>query len=142
MNSPAPPALVPELLVSDLTASLEFWCGLCGFVVDYRRNEDRFAYLSSGSAHVMLEQQGIGRNFVTGPLEPPLGRGINFQIAVPELAPLLAALDRAGHSLFMAQETRWYRVGDEEAGVEQFLVNDPDGYLLRFQASLGRRTAG
>lgn len=133
---------MPELLVSDLATSLEFWCELCGFVVDYRREEDRFAYLSSGSAQVMLEQRGIGRNFITGPLEPPLGRGINFQIAVPELAPLLAALDRAGHSLFMAPETRWYRVDGEEAGVEQFLVTDPDGYLLRFQAPLGRRAAG
>ena len=26
-----------------------------------------------------------------------------------------------------------------EAGVAQFLVQDPDGCLIRFQASLGRR---
>lgn len=41
----------------------------------------------------------------------------------------------------MEPETKWYRVGDNEvAGVEQFLVTDPDGYLVRFQASLGRRS--
>lgn len=28
---------------------------------------------------------------------------------------------------------------EEEAGVHQFLVQDPDGYLARFQPSLGRR---
>jgi len=28
-------------------------------------------------------------------------------------------------------------VGDGEVGVEQFLVEDPDGYLLRIQSPLG-----
>lgn len=27
----------------------------------------------------------------------------------------------------------------EQEGVEQFLVTDPDGYLIRFQSALGRR---
>ena len=40
----------------------------------------------------------------------------------------------------MQPETKWYRVGSEEAGVEQFLVTDPDGYLIRFQSSCGRRS--
>jgi hypothetical protein len=26
-------AMVPELVVTDLAASLRFWCGLCGFRV-------------------------------------------------------------------------------------------------------------
>lgn len=30
----------------------------------------------------------------------------------------------------------------EQAGVDQFLVQDPDGYLVRFQSSAGRRPAG
>lgn len=91
----------------------------------------------------MLEEVGIGRNWITGTLTPPLGRGINFQVSVTSLSPILEALDRAGHALFMEPERKWYRVGDaEDAGVEQFLVADPDGYLIRFQASLGRRPAG
>ena len=47
---------------------------------------------------------------------------------------------RRGAELFLAPETRWYRTGAQEAGVVQFLVQDPDGYLLRFQSSLGKRT--
>ena len=86
-----------------------------------------------------LEQAGAGRNWITGPLERPLGRGINFQISVPSIEPLVSALAVADWPLFMAPETRWYRAGDHEAGVTQFLVKDPDGYLIRFQASLGRR---
>ncbi|GAA3647793.1 bleomycin resistance protein [Microbacterium marinilacus] len=139
MTSPADPGLVPELLVTDTRASMAFWCDLCGFSIDYQREDEGFAYISSGSAHVMLEQQGIGRNWVTAPLDRPLGRGVNFQISVPDVEPIILALHEAGHPLFMEPETRWYRIGAEEAGVRQFLVADPDGYLLRFQMSLGRR---
>lgn len=139
VSTPAGPALVPELLVTDTSKSIEFWCGLCGFRIEYQREDEGFAYISSGRAHVMLEQQGIGRNWITAPLDRPLGRGINFQIAVPDLTPILSALRSADYPLFMEPETKWYRVGDDEAGVQQFLVTDPDGYLIRFQASLGRR---
>jgi catechol 2,3-dioxygenase-like lactoylglutathione lyase family enzyme len=133
------PALVPELLVTDVSRSIEFWCGLCGFTIDYQRENEGFAYISRGTAHVMLEQAGIGRNWVTASLDPPLGRGINFQIVIPDLTSTLAALRKAHHPLFMEPETKWYRIDDEESGVTQFLVTDPDGYLIRFQASLGRR---
>lgn len=136
----AVPSLVPEFLVTDITASLGFWCGLCGFRVDYDRPEEGFAYLSRGSAHVMLEQAGVIRNWVTGELEPPFGRGINVQISVDDLDPILHALASADHPLYLEPETTWYRVSpDEELGVRQFLVTDPDGYLLRFQTRVGRR---
>jgi catechol 2,3-dioxygenase-like lactoylglutathione lyase family enzyme len=136
-----PPALVPELLVKSVAASTHFWCELCGFEVLYDRPEEGFAYLTSGDAHVMLEQIGVGRNWITGRLLPPLGRGVNFQIAVPSITPIVESLRMAGWSLFMQPETKWYRTGDSEAGVEQFLVTDPDGYLIRFQSSLGHRPA-
>jgi catechol 2,3-dioxygenase-like lactoylglutathione lyase family enzyme len=135
------PALVPELLVTSTAESLEFWCGLCDFVIDYQREAEGFAYLSRGGAHVMLEQRGVGRNWITGPLDRPFGRGINFQITVADLEPILDRLSAAGYPLFMAPETKWYVVGREvEVGVRQFVVADPDGYLIRFQTSLGRRS--
>ncbi|MCB5275529.1 hypothetical protein BJG92_03080 [Arthrobacter sp. SO5] len=135
------PGLVPELLVTDLDTSLDFWCRLCGFAVLYHRIHEGFAYIGSGSAHVMLEQAGMGRNWITGNLERPLGRGINFQVSVPSIEPLVDALEAGGWPLFMAPESRWYRTGEYESGVTQFLVVDPDGYLIRFQASLERRLA-
>ncbi|MGO2684434.1 MAG: bleomycin resistance protein [Microbacterium sp.] len=139
----ADPMLVPELLVTHVARSIEFWCDLCGFEIDYQREAEGFAYISRGNAHVMLEQAGVGRNWITGPLDPPFGRGINFQVSVATLAPILDALRGNDYALFMEQEVKWHRVGDaEEAGVEQFLVADPDGYLIRFQALFGRRPAG
>jgi catechol 2,3-dioxygenase-like lactoylglutathione lyase family enzyme len=134
--------LVPELLVRDLGTSLRFWCGLVGFGVAYDRPEDGFAYLELGGAQVMLEEAfRPGRRWITGPLEPPFGRGINLQTVVPDLDRARSALEAAGWSLYMPLEERWYRAGTQESGVRQFLVQDPDGYLLRLQQPLGLRPA-
>jgi len=81
---------------------------------------------------------GIG---VTGPLEAPFGRGVNFQIAVAAIEPILAALADAHWPLFMAPERKWYRTGQVETGVHQFLVQNPDGYLIRFSAAIAERPA-
>jgi catechol 2,3-dioxygenase-like lactoylglutathione lyase family enzyme len=135
-SKPVSPDLVPELLVTDLAASLEFWVGLCGFTILYERPAERFAYLRSGTAELMLEQVGAGRNWIPGELAHPLGRGINFQIMVPAIQTLLDSLSEAEWPLFMAAETKWYDTGSSKAGVAQFLVQDPDGYLVRFSSRL------
>ena len=134
--APIFPGLVPELLITDLATSLNFWVTLCGFGILYDRPEEGFAYLHSGTAHLMLEQLGVGRNWVTGTLEKPLGRGVNFQVTVPAITPLVERLSSAGWPLFMAPEDKWYQTGDTQAGLSQFLVQDPDGYLVRFASRL------
>lgn len=136
MTAPRSADLVPELAVRDLAASLGFWCGPCGFSLVFDRPEEGFACVQRGTARVMLDQLGIGRDWVTGALERPLGRGINLEIAVEDVAPILTALAAAGWPLFLAPEERTYRVGDAAVTVRQFLVQDPDGYLLRFSQRL------
>jgi catechol 2,3-dioxygenase-like lactoylglutathione lyase family enzyme len=131
------PALVPELLVTDLSTSLDFWVGLCGFAVLYDRPEERFAYVTLGSAHVMLDQIGAGRTWETAPLQHPLGRGMNLEIGVPSIDPILDALADVGRPLFLEPEEKVYRTGGTEVRVRQFLVQDPDGYLLRFTSRRG-----
>lgn len=132
------PTLVPELGVTDCAASLAFWCGLCGFSVLHDRPEEGFAKIGRDGAEVMLDQIGIGRDWSTGPLERPLGRGINLEIEVAGLEPILEALAKAGWPLFLAPEEKRYRVGTGGITVRQFLVQDPDGYLLRFQQVVER----
>jgi len=41
--------------------------------------------------------------------------------------------------LFRDVEDAWYRAGDVEAGQRQFIVQDPDGYLVRLVQRLGER---
>jgi catechol 2,3-dioxygenase-like lactoylglutathione lyase family enzyme len=132
--------LVPELYVTDIRTSLSFWCGLIGFSVLYDRPEEGFAYLNLDGAHVMLEQRTeTDRTWETAPFSYPLGRGINFQIKVPDTEPILFRLAEAGIPLFMNLEEKWYRADNVELGQKQFLVMDPDGYLLRLIVDLGER---
>lgn len=132
--------LVPELDVRDLEASLAFYVGVLGFAVRYQRPEERFVYLERGGAELMLEEAaGPGRRFRTAPLEPPFGRGVNFQIRVTDATALLAAARKADAEVVIDLEERWYRRGDGEVGNRQFVVADPDGYLLRFFEDLGAR---
>lgn len=83
----------------------------------------------------MLEEVGAGRNWITGPLNVPLGRGINFQITVPDADRVAHDIRAAGTDLLSQPETKQYRIGQSVTAVRQFLVLDPDGYLLRFQSS-------
>jgi catechol 2,3-dioxygenase-like lactoylglutathione lyase family enzyme len=133
------PNVVPELVVSDIVASLAVWRDLFGFVILYDRPEEGFAYLHRDRVEIMLEERRGPSSWDTGPLERPFGRGVNFEITVESLEPLLAALAAAAYPLFIPPEERWYRAGDVEIGVHQFLVTDPDGYLIRFSQPLGTR---
>ena len=129
--------LVPELDVSDLAASLRFWCGPLGFAVAYNRPAARFSYLQRGPLQVMLCERN-GR-WATGELDRPFGRGINLQMEVDHLGPLLDALAAENWPLFAEPEEAWYSVGPEKHGQREMLVQDPDGYLLRFVQLLGAR---
>jgi catechol 2,3-dioxygenase-like lactoylglutathione lyase family enzyme len=138
--------LVPELKVSDLAASLTFWCDRLGFRVLYDRAEDGFAYLDRDGAQIMLDQRGCGAAerrgiWETAPMALPFGRGVNFQIQASDLEAIRSRLERAGVPIYFGPETRWYRVGTKEIGVRQFLVQDPDGYLVRLQEKIGERPA-
>jgi catechol 2,3-dioxygenase-like lactoylglutathione lyase family enzyme len=133
--------LVPELEVVDLDRSLRFFVDALGFDVAYDRPAERFSFLSRGQAAVMLEEAaGPGRRFRTAPLEPPFGRGVNFQLAVDDVDEVHRRVVDGGHTIVVPLEERWYEVAPGvEAGNRQFVVADPDGYLWRPFTDLGRR---
>jgi catechol 2,3-dioxygenase-like lactoylglutathione lyase family enzyme len=120
--------LTPELDVSDLARSIDFYRGTCGFA----------ALSLEGVLLLMLQQAGgPGRRFRTAPLEAPFGRGISLQIEVGDAVALYGRLPGAGCEPVLELEDRWYRAADACLGSRQFVVADPDGYLLRFFEALG-----
>lgn len=131
--------MVPELMVKDLARSRQFWIDLCGFEVVYQREEEGFVFLDREGAQFMLEEVRGDDGWITAPLEAPLGRGVNFEIKVKSIDALSRRLRDAGWPLYREPEERWYKSGEIEIGVQQFLVQDPDGYLLRFSAWIGNR---
>ncbi|MGL6415627.1 bleomycin resistance protein [Aeromonas veronii] len=132
--------MVPELSVTDLARSLVFYTGLLGFSVRYRRDDPPFAYLEQQQVQLMLEQVHPA-GWQVGALEPPFGRGINLQMELTEIQPLLDRLQAAEIALFRQPTEVLYPVGEMLAGQREFLLQDPDGYLLRFVQYLGEREA-
>ena len=133
------PRLVPELICRDIDASRHFYVDLLGFRIAYERPENRFVYLERNGVELMLEELSPD-SWLTGELVPPFGRGINFEIQIDGLDEVLAALAAANIPLFRGPEEAWYRDGEFYHGQRQFLVQDPDGYLLRLCVSLGTRS--
>ena len=134
------PTLVPEFDVFDLDRSLAVYVGVFGFRRLFDRPEERFSYLVREGAHLMLEEAaGPGRRFHMAPLDYPFGRGLNLQIQVSNVGALYADVQRSSVKILFPLEERWYRQNESEAGNRQFVVADPDGYILRFFQSLGRR---
>ncbi|MCX8281510.1 VOC family protein [Phyllobacterium sp. 0TCS1.6C] len=132
-------ALVPEFAVSDWRKSKAFYCDVLGFTCLYERAEEGFCYLALGEAEIMIDQIGQGRTFDDGhlPESYPFGRGLNVQIRVDGINGMMEALRRHNFALYLAPEEKWYRVDEVEFGHRQFIVADPDGYLLRFYEELG-----
>lgn len=132
--------LVPELSVSDWARSRAFYVDLLGFAIRYERPAEGFSYLDLNGAELMIDQLGLGRDFDQG-FAPPFGRGVNLSIEVADAAGLAARILAAGHRLHLPLEDRWYDMADQQTGNRQFILADPDGYLLRFYSDLGLRPA-
>jgi catechol 2,3-dioxygenase-like lactoylglutathione lyase family enzyme len=136
-NGPAP-GLVPELTCRNLEISRRFYVDVIGFRVLYERPEDRFVYLEREGVELMLDQLSPA-SWLTAETSVPFGRGLNLQITVSDVDALHARVEAAGIALFRPMEEAWYRAESYHLGNRQFLVQDPDGYLLRFFQDLGRR---
>jgi uncharacterized glyoxalase superfamily protein PhnB len=133
--------LTPELYCTDIKVSLPFYTQVLGFTVQYQRPENGFAMLERQGSRIMLDQivPGSPRTWLTAPLEAPFGRGINLQMATDKIDELYAHVQKAGARIFLPMEEKWYRCDDVHLGNRQFIVQDPDGYLLRFYKDLGER---
>lgn len=133
-------SLVPEMIVSNIQVSLKFYCKVLGFIIEYERPENNFAFISYNGSQLMLEQDDLQHSpWRVEPLEKPYGRGINLSIECPDVAVLARALTLSGYELRKPIETCWYRSNKILVGESNFLVLDPDGYLLRFAQDLGSK---
>ncbi len=137
----ARPALVPELYVSDLASSLDFYTKVLGFRIEYTRPEEKFATLSLGSAWLMLEEapslsratsEAFARGELrTADLERPFGRGVNLEIEVANIDTAADRIRTSVYAFLREVHEKTYRIGSENRKTRQLLVADPDGYLIR-----------
>lgn len=132
--------LVPELYCSDITNSLDFYCNVLGFSIVYDRPEAKFAYIQREDVQLMIEELTENdRKWLSGPLEKPFGRGINLQMITSSIDDLYKTVSVHGIPFFMDIEEKWYRRASDTVGNRQFVIQDPDGYLLRFSQTIGTK---
>ena len=122
--------LIPELSVFDILQTKKFYKEL-GFKIEYERQKEKFIFMSFQDSQFMFEQiHDDGWN--TGELSYPLGRGINFSIAVEDVEELYKLVKTLNFEIYREITRNKYQVnGTEESHIE-FLIQDPNGYLLRF----------
>lgn len=132
--------MLPEFDVFNFEDSLHFYVDLLGFNIVYDRTEDKFAFLEFKNIQIMIQQINKENNkWGTGKLEYPLGVGINFQIGVTNIDEIYNRLKKSNYKIFAEMEDHWYRKDNILMGCKEFLVQDPNGYLLRFSQDLEDR---
>jgi catechol 2,3-dioxygenase-like lactoylglutathione lyase family enzyme len=124
-------SMIPELTVSDIKQTKDFYINKLGFTLEYEREKDKFIFLSYNSSQFMFEQiHQTGWN--AGDLKYPFGRGINFSICAADINALYKKVLHCDIKIYRELQEAVYRNDTEEVREVQFLIQDPDGYLLRF----------
>ena len=122
-------SLIPELSVSNIDISKKFYLDL-GFKIRYERKENKFCSLQLEGNQIMIEENNDNWNTVK--LEHPYGRGINLSMTVSNIEKMYEILKEKNIKFFLDLEIHEYRIDDKISYDKEFLIQDPDGYLLRF----------
>lgn len=122
-------SLIPELTVSNIDVSKKFYLSL-GFCIKYEREEDKFCFLELENNQIMIQEDND--NWSTGKLLYPYGRGINISMSISNVEEYYNRLKNNNIKFFKELMTNEYRAGEEIYFDKEFLIQDPDGYLLRF----------
>ena len=122
---------IPELSVTNLENSLKFYKTI-GFKIEYDRPENKFVFISLGKIQFMLQEISDNDKWNIMELTYPFGNGINFQLEVDNVNEIYKELKENNYKITFEIEENWYRQGNRLLGNKEFLIQDPDGYLLRF----------
>ena len=123
-------SLIPELSVEDIERTKKFYLDVLHFKIEYERPENKFVFLSLEGNQMMFEQ--LNGHWTVGELQHPYGRGINFEMTVSDVEGIYKSVLEHGITPFREMKISRYRQDDEDIVQKEFLVQDPDGYLLRF----------
>jgi catechol 2,3-dioxygenase-like lactoylglutathione lyase family enzyme len=120
-------SLTPNLVVSDVARSIEFYRDVLGFTLGPTVPEAApyvFAIVESGPVRIFLNAPEPAIAEYPAFADRPIGGTLTLFIDVERIADVYADLkDRV--NVVMPLEKKWY-------GVTEFAFADPDGYLITF----------
>lgn len=124
-------ALIPELSVMNIERTKQFYISILGFKLEYERINEKFMFLSYDESQFMFEEtHSDGWN--VSRLEYPLGRGINFSILCSNVEQLYEVVINSKIKIYRELKETTYLCDGNPKIQKEFLIQDPDGYLLRF----------
>jgi len=142
MGTGSPPkkwaSLMAEMMVDDFAHSCAFWTKVLGFAPAFTRPEQKLACLEhpDGGQVMIYERDG---DWEVAEMLPPFGRGMVVQLYVRDANAAAARVRAAGHPFYVDLREKWRDWGDRLGGQREFLVQDPDGYLVMVAERIGER---
>ena len=119
--------LTPNLVVSDVSRSIAFYRDRLGFEVETTVPDAEpyvFAIMRSGAVQIFLNAPEPAFEEYPAMKERPLGGTLTMYIEVTGIERTYDEL-KAQIPMVTPLEAKWY-------GVAEFVVADPDGYLITF----------
>jgi catechol 2,3-dioxygenase-like lactoylglutathione lyase family enzyme len=130
--------LVAEMMVSDYPTTLAWWTRLVGMTAVFTRPAQKLAFLEHpDGAQVMIYQRD--GDWEVAAMQPPFGRGAVIQVFVDDVAAVHVRFAAANHPFYVDLREKWRDWGDAFGGQREFLVQDPDGYLVMVASHIGTR---
>lgn len=121
---------IPELSVFDIDKSKKFYLNVLGAKIEYERQKDKFVFLSLEGNQLMLEEiHDNGWNI--GELTYPLGQGINISLEIKNVDSIYQRVKEHNITLYRDMKISHYTGANEIIKQKEFLLQDPNGYLLR-----------
>jgi catechol 2,3-dioxygenase-like lactoylglutathione lyase family enzyme len=142
MGVGAPPTAwamaITEMMVADYSAAFAFWTDVLGLAPSFIRPEQKLAHLvhKDGAQVMIYERDG---DWEVAPMEPPFGRGVVVQVFVMDAAAVAARVAAQSWPFYIPLREKWRDWGDRMGGQREFLVQDPDGYLVMVAERIGER---
>jgi len=120
--------VAPEFFVRDVDASVRFYVDKLGFVA--LRQEPDFAVVALGDAHVLLAHESIAVDRAEL-ASTTRGAGLNVRIMVDDVDEIYERAKASGVRIV-------HDIRDRPYGLRDFILADPDGFMLRFAAPLAK----
>lgn len=120
--------VTPNLVVSNVAASLKFYEGVLGLQRQMTVPEQEpfvFAAVGSGNVEIFLNQKEAAFAEYAAFGGKPLGGTFTIYIEVDDVEQLHHRAEQHKVRVVMPMETKFY-------GMREFAVADPDGYLITF----------
>lgn len=92
--------------------------------------ENKFCFIQLENNQIMIEENN--NNWNVGKMEYPYGNGINISMSVNNVENLYEQLKAKDIKFFIDFNMNEDRVDNKLFQDKEFLLQDPDGYLLRF----------